>query len=103
MISKCRIDALGCRLTTVEALSTQEGVQVLKVRVEPGGEIPLHQHDCAATMVVVSGSARTLGKDGRLARKGDVVVKAANEPHGFVDITEPFCFISISEGGGIVR
>ncbi len=98
-----RILVPGCRGTTVHQLLTERGLQVLKVEVEPGGEIPLHSHECAATMVVMKGRARTLGKDGRFAAAGDVVIKAPKEPHGFTDITEPFSFISISNEEGILR
>ena len=93
----------GCRSTTVQKLLLEDGMQVLKVEVDPGGEIPLHTHECAATMVIVRGRARTLGKDGRVVSAGEVVVKAPNEPHGFTEVEEPFWFISISDDGGIMR
>lgn len=98
-----RISVQGCRHTTVQKLYSEHGVQVLNVEMEPGGEIPLHAHECAATMVITKGRARTLGKDGRVVAAGDVVAKAPNEPHGFTQIEERFCFVSISDGGGIVR
>jgi quercetin dioxygenase-like cupin family protein len=91
----------GCAGTSVKNLTDDNGLQVLEVRVEAGGEIPLHEHDCAATMIITNGSASALGKDIKHVKKGDIVVKAPNEPHGFTDINEPFCFISISDGDGI--
>jgi quercetin dioxygenase-like cupin family protein len=97
------IEVPGCKGTTVHELLLDEGVQVLKVEVEPGGEIPLHSHECAATMVITKGSARTLGKDARAVRTGDVVVKSPNEPHGFTDVSEQFQFISISDHSGILQ
>src|SRR5688572_15047557 len=93
----------GCKGTTVQQIFSGDGVQVLRVEVQPDGEIPLHQHNCAAKMVIVQGRARALGKVERIAAKGDVIVKAANEPHGFTDVTEPFVFLSISDGDGIVK
>jgi len=92
----------GCIGTTVKHLFSDEGQQVLMVEVTPGGEIPLHAHECSAVMVITKGKARTLGKDGRVVSKGDVVVKAPREPHGFSEIGEPFAFLSISDGKGIV-
>lgn len=97
------IEVPGCRGTTVQNFVSDGKLQVLMVEVQPGGEIPLHAHDCAATMVITKGSARTLGKDGRVVAKGDVVVKGPREPHGFSDVKEPFAFLSISDGEGIVR
>jgi quercetin dioxygenase-like cupin family protein len=92
----------GCKGTTVQNLLSEEGLQILKVEVGRGGEIPLHSHECTATMVVIKGKARALGKSGQIVSKGDVVVKSPNEPHGFTDIEEPFCFISISDNKGIM-
>lgn len=97
------LDAPGCQKTKVHKLHEEQGVQILRVEVEPGGEIPLHAHDCAATMVILQGSARALGKSERIVKKGDVVVKAAHEPHGFGGIKDRFAFISISDESGILR
>lgn len=97
-----RLTVPGCRGTTAQKLLLDDGIQVLKVVVEPGGEIPLHAHECAATMVITKGSARTLGKDGRPVKAGDVVVKSPNEPHGFTQVSEHFEFISISNDRGIL-
>lgn len=96
------MDVPGCIKTTVRHLFSDDDQQILQVEVAPGGEIPLHAHDCAATMVITKGRAQTLGKDGRIVAKGDVVVKACCEPHGFSNITEPFGFLSISNGKGIM-
>lgn len=93
----------GCKGTTVQEIFSDGQVQVMKVDVEPNGEIPMHSHDTPATMIVVSGSAMALGKACKYVRKGDVVVKVANEAHGFTEITEPFSFISISHGQGIMH
>jgi quercetin dioxygenase-like cupin family protein len=93
----------GCKGTTVHELLLDEGVQVLKVEVEPGGEIPLHSHECAATMVITKGSARTLGNDPHSVGAGDIVIKSRNEPHGFTDVSEHFEFISISDHKGIMQ
>ena len=98
-----KIFVTGCRETAVSKLFSDGGVQVLKVEVMSGGEIPLHEHECAATMVIIKGRARTLGNNCRIVTKGDVVIKAAKEPHGFIEITEPFEFISISYGAGIIH
>lgn len=97
-----KIEVPGCRGTTVQHLLSDGGMQVLMVEVAPGGEIPVHSHECSATMVITKGAARTLGKDGRVVSKGDVVVKAPREPHGFSEVREPFAFLSISDGDGIV-
>lgn len=97
------IDVPGCKGTTVHELLLDEGVQVLKVEVETGGEIPLHSHECAATMVITKGSARTLGKDAHAVSAGDIVVKSRNEPHGFTDVSQHFEFISISDRNGIMK
>lgn len=95
----------GCSGTSVRKLVPVNGLQCLEVRILPGGEVPLHSHGCAATMIVVAGSARKLqlsGK-GRVVRPGDVVIKAAGEPHGFTEVgPDGFRFISLSEGEGIV-
>lgn len=93
----------GCKGTTAQELLFEEGMQVLKVEVEPGGEIPLHTHECAATMVIIKGRARTLGKDGRGASTGDIIVKAPNEPHGFTEVKGPFWFLSVSDNEGIMK
>jgi quercetin dioxygenase-like cupin family protein len=93
----------GCLGTYVELIGDRPGFQVLRVSVENGGEIPLHAHDCAATMVILEGTARTLGKDGRIVRPGDVVIKAGREPHGFTDAEGGFAFLSISTGNGIFQ
>jgi quercetin dioxygenase-like cupin family protein len=97
------IEVPGCKGTTVRELLVDEEVQVLKVQVEPGGEIPLHSHECAATMVITKGSARTIGKDARAVHAGDIVIKSRNEPHGFTDVIQHFEFISISDREGIMR
>lgn len=93
----------GCKGTTVRELLLEDGIQILKVEVEAGGEIPLHSHECAATMVITKGSACTLGKDGRLVHAGEVVIKAPSEPHGFTGVNEHFEFISISNDKGIMK
>jgi quercetin dioxygenase-like cupin family protein len=97
------LGAPGCKRTTVQKLHDERGLQILRVDVEPGGEIPLHEHDCAATMVILEGTARALGKGERVVQKGDVVVKTPHEPHGFTDISGRFSFISLSTDAGIVR
>lgn len=91
----------GCKETLVEALAEEPGLHVLRVEVGVGGEIPLHTHECAATMVIVGGSALALGSRERRVSKGDVIVKAPHEPHGFSHVEAPFTFISISDGDGI--
>ena len=93
----------GCKATTVSEIFSNGQVQVMKVDVAPNGEIPLHAHDTAATMIVVEGSATALGKACRFVKKGDIVVKEAHEAHGFSDISQPFSFISISYGNGIMQ
>ncbi len=95
------VEVPGCRGAFVQELLSENSVQVLKVIVEKGGEIPVHSHECAATMIVVSGRATALGKNRRIAKKGDVIVKKAGEPHGFAGIEEEFEFISVSDGNGI--
>lgn len=97
-----KIEVPGCAKTTVRRLHEESGLSILLVEVEPGGEIPLHTHTCAASMVVVSGSALTLGKNGRIVKKGDVVTKAALESHGFTNVNEQFSFISIADLDGIL-
>jgi quercetin dioxygenase-like cupin family protein len=98
-----KIPVPGCSETFVETLCDDSDSHVLKVEVNPGGEIPLHSHECAATMVVLHGEALAVGIHPRRVQKGDVIVKAPNEPHGFSEITAPFVFISISDGDGIKR
>jgi len=98
-----KIPVPGCKGTTVEKLLLENGLPVLKVEVEPGGEIPLHAHQCTATMIILSGKARTLGKEGRVVSKGDIIAKTPNEPHGFGDVEATFSFISISDNAGIMR
>ncbi len=93
----------GCEGTTVREIFSNGQIQVMKVDVTAGGEIPMHTHDTAATMIVVEGNATALGKACRYVRKGDIVVKEANEAHGFSGISQPFSFISISEGQGIMH
>lgn len=95
----------GCPGTRVRELPAAHGLQFLEVNVEKGGKIPLHIHECAATMIVTRGSARKLTANGesQVVKPGDVVIKAAKEPHGFTDIGEGgFQFISLSDGNGIV-
>lgn len=96
----------GCRGTTVRKVTRAHRLQFLEVNIKQGGEVPLHTHDCAATMVITRGSARKLtGKGlGERVEAGDVVVKAAREPHGFTRIGKGgFQFISLSGSQGIVR
>ncbi|TWT40529.1 hypothetical protein RAS1_42410 [Phycisphaerae bacterium RAS1] len=93
----------GCRGTRVQELFAGRDVQVLLVEVDPAGEIPIHVHDCAATMVIVEGEARALGTHERVVGKGDVVVKAPREPHGFSGIGKRFSFVSVSDGRGIMH
>ncbi|MDX6709059.1 MAG: hypothetical protein QOH96_75 [Blastocatellia bacterium] len=98
-----RLAVPGCKGTTAQRLLQEETIQVLRIEVEAGGEIPLHAHECAATMIIVAGSALTLGKDGRRVHAGDVVVKAPKEPHGFANVDERFEFISVSNSKGIMQ
>ena len=98
-----RLQVPGCKRTFVRKLFGDNGQQVLHVEVEPGGEIPLHSHGCAASMFVLCGQARTLGHESRSVKPGDIVVKKPNEPHGFTDIRDSFSFISISADDGIVH
>ena len=98
-----KLEVPGCKKTTVRKLHEEPGLQILRVDVEPGGEIPLHAHDCAATMVILEGSALTLGKGERVVKKGDVVAKSPHEPHGFSNIREGFSFVSLSDEAGILR
>lgn len=99
-----QIEVPGCKGTTVQNLYTIPRMQVMKVDVSPGGEIPMHKHSCAATMVIMKGEAKALGKGkDRVVRKGEIVAKAGNEPHGFTEVKEPFSFISISYDDGIMR
>jgi len=98
-----KIAVPGCIGTFVTEVLEEEGCQILKVDVEPGGEIPLHSHACSATMVIMRGKSRALGKGERMVKKGDVVVKAPHEPHGFTEVTEPFSFLSISDNKGIMQ
>ncbi len=100
---KSEMEVPGTSKAYVQELLTQDGLQVMKVLVEKGGEIPMHRHDCAATMVVVAGKAKSLGTHGRMVQKGDIIVKKPNEPHGFAEVTEPFTFISISDEKGIMQ
>lgn len=96
----------GCAGTTVRELRPVHGLQFLEVNIERGGEVPLHTHECAATMIVTRGSARKLTENGKseLVKSGDVIAKAAREPHGFTEVGEEgFQFISLSDNGGIVR
>jgi quercetin dioxygenase-like cupin family protein len=102
-MKKQNLSVPGCNKTKVEHLVTGDDFQVLKVDVAPGGEIPFHSHSCAATMLIIQGSAKVLGKTMEYTKIGDVIKKAPNESHGFVDISEPFSFISISYGKGILQ
>lgn len=102
-MSNEKIAIPGCLGTTVQKLFSKDGTQVLRVEVEPGGEIPMHMHECAATMVIIKGSALALGCSPRLVSTGDVVVKTPNELHGFAEIKEPFGFISVSDNQGIMQ
>lgn len=95
----------GSKGVKVELLSQFGKTQVLRVRVAPGGEIPLHTHDCNSGMGIVAGNARTLGKEcDRIVYPGDYIYKPAGTPHGFCEVgDEGFEFISISDSGGIVQ
>lgn len=96
----------GCPGTTVRELQPAHGLQFLEVNIESGGEVPLHTHECASTMIVTRGSARKLTRNGKSERvkQGDVIAKAAKEPHGFTEVGEEgFQFISLSDNAGIVR
>jgi quercetin dioxygenase-like cupin family protein len=100
-----QIEVPGCTGTTVSELKRAHGLQFLEVNIAHGGEVPLHTHKCAATMIVTKGSARKLTATGAGYRvnPGDVIAKAPSEPHGFTDVGETgFQFISISDNEGIV-
>lgn len=94
----------GSTGVTIEPLGSIGGVQLNKVRVAPGGQIPLHSHECNSGMGITQGSARTLGKDeNKPVRPGDYIYKPSGTLHGFTDIgAEGFEFISMSDGDGIV-
>lgn len=96
-----RVTVPGCKHTFVREIESKDSSQVMLVDVLAGGEIPLHTHNSSATMVILSGKAKALGHKSRYVKKGDVIVKASNEPHGFTDITDDFRFVSISYGEGI--
>jgi len=98
-----QINVPGCKDVVVKDLLTENGLQIMKVNVGVGGEIPLHKHGCMATMVITEGQAKILGKNGGIAKKGDVVTKVSNELHGFTDVKGPFSFVSISSGKGIMQ
>ncbi len=100
---KQEIEVPGCKSTTVQEIFSDGQVQIMKVRVSPGGEIPLHSHNVPATMIVLEGSAIALGKKNKNVKKGDVVIKMANEAHGFTNVKKAFSFISISGEKGIMR
>lgn len=101
---KKKVSVPGCQGTTVQNLLQEVGLQVLKVEVEAKGEIPLHTHECAATMIVVKGGAcALLGGSSRIVDVGDVIVKGPNEPHGFTNVDKPFSFISICDNDGILK
>jgi len=102
-VNSTKVAVPGCNKTTVQEILNDNDVHILKVDVAPGGEIPLHYHNCAATMVIIKGEASAIGKKRKTVSKGDVVIKQSEEPHGFTDIKEPFCFISISSGKGIYQ
>lgn len=95
----------GSKGAFVELLGCVGNTQILRVHVVPGGEIPLHTHDCNSGMGITAGSARTLGKEcDRLVRPGDYIYKPAGTPHGFTSVGEEgFEFISISDGEGIFQ
>jgi len=106
MLSQEHIRVPGCSGVTVREMPSAHGLHILEVNVAPGGEIPLHTHDCAATMIITRGSACKLisGGSGDYVGPGDVVRKAKGEPHGFSAIGEDgFQFISFSDGDGILR
>ncbi len=93
----------GCKRTTVSVLFTDRRTQILKVHVARGGEIPLHQHKAAATMIILRGKARVLGKERRAVRPGSVVAKKSMEPHGFSDVRSALTFLSFASRGSIVK
>ncbi|HLC79759.1 MAG TPA: hypothetical protein VJG83_05055 [archaeon] len=93
----------GCKETEVKELYHDNQTQISVVQVARGGEIPMHCHDCAATMIITKGSAKAIGKDYKIVKNGDIVVKKPKEAHGFTQIKEPFEFISVSEGNGIMH
>ena len=97
------VNVPGCMKTEARRLLTNEALQVLEVKVNPGGEIPLHAHNCAATMIVTEGEAKATGHTPRQVKKGDIIVKKPREAHGFTQVDSPFVFISVSDGEGIMH
>lgn len=77
--------------------------QSVLVRIEPGGQIPLHSHSVDAEMFIVAGSGWVCSVDatnGRHVSPGFRVFYEKDKPHGFRAGKEGLSFIS--NNGGIV-
>ncbi|RLF54745.1 MAG: cupin domain-containing protein [Thermoplasmata archaeon] len=63
--------------------------------MEPGGEIPLHNHPWEHEIYVLSGEGEVYtDKERIIAQPGDALFVPPDEPHGYVNTgDEPFIFL----------
>ncbi len=69
-----------------------------RIKIDPGGEIGLHEHPEEHHIYVLEGKAKLLGPSGvgDSIHEGDVLFIPPHEIHGFLnDFAEPFIFICI--------
>ncbi len=60
-----------------------ENLMINFVRIEPGAEVPLHQHSQEQAGTVIEGSIfMTIGDETRELRRGDVYIAPPNSVHG---------------------
>jgi quercetin dioxygenase-like cupin family protein len=98
-ITKEPVAAEGSKGASIQwLLGKQENVPHFYMRlvtVEPGGVIPLHNHDVIHEMYIVKGKGAVLRPDGETpVSEGDFVYMPPNEVHGTRNIgSEPLQFI----------
>jgi quercetin dioxygenase-like cupin family protein len=74
--------------TTISPLANRqmlngEHMTLLRINLQPGGEVPIHQHPHEQISCLMSGSVEfNLNGEKRVLSVGDVVVVPGNLPHG---------------------
>lgn len=98
-VMKERVHAEGSRGAAIQwLLAGKEGVPHFYMRlvtVEPGGVIPLHNHEVIHEMYILKGKGAVLHPDGETpVEEGNFVYMPSNEVHGTRNTgSEPLQFI----------
>jgi quercetin dioxygenase-like cupin family protein len=98
-VAKEPVQAEGSRGTSLQwLLAKKDGVPHFYMRlvtVEPGGVIPLHQHEVIHEMYIVKGKGAVLRPDGEIpVAEGNFIYMPSSEIHGTRNTgSEPLQFV----------